>query len=133
MIMSLVNANKVYRVVIVDDVPEFLEMASLVVNDHPNLSVLGTATSGEQAIEELLALRPDVLIIDVNMAGLDGFETARRALAILPPLRIIMMSAYEEVPYASLARQVGALAFIVKRDLTAERIADILGVGQGDR
>ncbi|MBI4282205.1 MAG: response regulator transcription factor [Chloroflexi bacterium] len=133
MIANLVNAKKLHTVVIVDDAPEFLEMASQLVNGHPNLAVSGTATSGEQALAELLVLRPDILIIDVNMTGIDGFETARRAIAILPQVRIIMMSVHEEVSYASLARQVGALAFITKRDLTAERIADILGIGHGDR
>src|SRR5512137_3063607 len=73
-----------------------------------------TAESGEQALEALTAEPPDLVLLDVQLPGIDGVETLRRALAILPDATVIMMSAHSTVDVAVEAMKHGALDFLVK-------------------
>src|SRR5512137_1013420 len=75
---------------------------------------VATAESGEQALEALTAEPPDLVLLDVQLPGIDGVETLRRALAILPDATVIMMSAHSTVDVAVDAMKHGALDFLVK-------------------
>ena len=81
--------------VLVDDQPEFLEIARARLTRDATLTVVGEATSGEAAVALVLQLEPgpEAVLVDVEMPGLDGFETARRLRAVAPGVRIILTSA----------------------------------------
>lgn len=75
----------------------------------------------------LPVLDPYVAILDVVMPGMNGFEAARRLIGASPRLRAIVVSASADVQYDALARAAGAMAFLPKRDLTADAVLALLG------
>lgn len=109
-------------VFVVDDEPEFLQLARWLLGSHPGLTVIGEATSGTEAVARVPVLRPDVVVIDVQMPGLNGFETARELLARLPHLRVLMVSAFDEPHYHAASAAVGAGGFTSKRRLSADAV-----------
>ena len=119
-----------HGVLLVDDQPEFLQVAQALLAGQPDLSVIGTATSGEEAIRLVTALAPDVVVLDVQMPGLSGFETARRMVACSPGLRIVMVSADGEPDYPRFARSAGAEAFLTKKELLAGALPPLLGAAR---
>lgn len=115
-----------HSLLLVDDQPAFLRLARTLLHGHSDLAVLGEATSTEEALALLPILRPKVVILDVQMPGLNGFQAARRLLAAAPELRIILVSALGNPQYEPLARAVGAVAFLPKKALSAEAIVRLL-------
>jgi DNA-binding NarL/FixJ family response regulator len=119
-------AERSYRVLLVDDEPLFIELAreKLIVDQH--FQVVGTASSGEHALRSAKELRPDVVLVDAHMSGITGFETARRLRALLPDLRVVVLSADDEPGYGTLAHASGALGFLPKRHLTPRALLALL-------
>lgn len=105
-----------HGVLLVDDQPEFLHAAECVLSRQPEVSVIGTATSGEDAMAMVAALAPDMVVMDIQMPGMSGFEAARRMAAECPGLRIVMISADGEPGYEAFARQAGAETFLTKKE-----------------
>ncbi|HEX6507328.1 MAG TPA: response regulator transcription factor [Chloroflexota bacterium] len=112
---------------LVDDQTEFLTFMRGRLTRSSSLDVIGEATSGEAALALVPGLRPepDGVLLDVEMPGLDGFETARRMRTIAPSVRIILTSASDSTHYVRAAVGVGA-AFVPKRSLSAEAILELL-------
>ena len=115
-----------HGVLIVDDQPEFLQVAECVLSGDANVSVIGTASSGEEAIALVTALAPDLVVLDVQMPGMSGFEAARRLVAENPGLRIVMLSADGEPGYEFFARQAGAEAFLTKKEFLDSGLRSLL-------
>jgi DNA-binding NarL/FixJ family response regulator len=113
-------------VLLVDDQPDFLRLARELLGGHVGIRVVGEATSGEEALALIPALAADVVVLDVEMPGMHGFETARRLLAAAPRLAIVMVSNTNEPQYAQLARAVGARAFLAKHDFSARALIHLL-------
>lgn len=115
------------RMVLVDDQVEFLELARGRLTRGDVLKVVGEATSGEAALALMAQLEPspEAILIDVEMPGLDGFETARRLRTLAPSVRIILTSASDNTRYSTAAIGLGA-AFLPKRSLSAEAILRLL-------
>jgi CheY-like chemotaxis protein len=116
-----------YSLVLVDDQAEFLELARGRLTRGAALEVVGEATSGQDALEliEQLKPSPDVVLVDVEMPGLDGFETARRLRKLAPGVRVILTSASNSTQYGAAAVGVGA-AFLPKRNLNVQAILELL-------
>jgi CheY-like chemotaxis protein len=116
-----------YTVVLVDDQAEFLLLARGLLARGAALEVVGDAISGEAALALIgqLAPQPDVALVDVEMPGLDGFETARRLRVLAPAVRVILTSASSNVRYAAAAVGVGAV-FLPKRSLSAKAVLDLV-------
>jgi len=113
--------------VLVDDQPEFLAFARARLTRDATLAVVGEATSGEAAVALVRELVPglEAVLVDVEMPGLDGFETARRLRALAPGVRIILTSASSNTAYCAAATGVGA-QFLAKRNLTADAVLRLL-------
>jgi CheY-like chemotaxis protein len=116
-----------FTVVLVDDQSEFLELARGRLTRGAALEVVGEATSGQAALDlvEQLTPGPDLVLLDVEMPGLDGFETARRLRKLAPGVRVILTSASDSAQYGAAAVGVGAV-FLPKKNLTAQAILDLL-------
>ena len=114
--------------VLVDDQIEFLQLARGRLTRAARLEVVGEASSGAAALELVprLAPGPDAVLLDVEMPGLDGFETARQLRQLAPGVRIILTSASDSARYAEAAVRVGA-AFLAKRHLSPEAVLQLLG------
>jgi len=104
--------NSPARILVVDD--EKLIRWSVSERLQRDGYVVATAESGEQAIEAIASEPPDLILLDVQLPGIDGVETLRRVLGIQPELTVIMMSAHSTVDVAVDAMKHGALDFLVK-------------------
>ena len=114
------------RVLLVDDHNAFLDLGHVLLGHGEEMEIVGEATNGEEAIRLAAALKPDIVILDIQMPGLDGFQTARLLLKNAPDAKIILTSAFEDPEYNGLARAVGAVGFIEKTKLSVERVLALL-------
>jgi len=104
------------RVVIVDDQAAFRSAARLVVDMSDDFEVAGEAETGEEAVEMVAALDPDLVLMDVNLPGIDGLEATRRIVAAGSQARILVLSTYSASEYEGAARNAGAIGFVSKDD-----------------
>src|SRR5690606_40072323 len=82
--------------------------------DNPDIDVIGQASSGEEAIDCVRENRPDIVLMDIRMAGIGGLEATRRILRIDDSIRVIGVTACANDPYPARVMQSGATAFITK-------------------
>jgi DNA-binding NarL/FixJ family response regulator len=112
------------RVLIVDDQAPFREAARTVVELTEGFEVVGEAGTGEAAVEAARELRPDLVLMDVNLPGIDGPEATRRILGESNgSVVVLMLSTYEAEEYAPRAAEVGAAAYIPKSEFEPDRLA----------
>jgi pilus assembly protein CpaE len=104
----------VIKVLIVDDIPETRDHLSRLLGLEREIDVAGTAGSGEEAISVAMELRPDVIVMDINMPGMDGVAAAEIISQRLPNSPIIMMSVHGEAEQLKRAISAGAREFLVK-------------------
>jgi len=104
------------KVLIVDDSYVESELLSYLLKSDPEISIIGVASGGEEAMSMIGRERPDVITMDINMPGLDGFETTRKIMETDPLPIIIVSASYkkENVSLSFLAVEAGALAIIEK-------------------
>jgi CheY-like chemotaxis protein len=121
------------RVLAVDDSEIFLGVADSVVSSSAELRLVGTAASGEEAIGLLPDLHPDLVLLDVHMPGIDGFETARIIRQERPQTVVVMVSA-EPYGLEADAASAGAVAIVGKVDLSPDMLDELwLEHGPRDR
>jgi DNA-binding NarL/FixJ family response regulator len=102
------------RVLIVDDQETFRSAARLVVELANGFEIIGEAPTGEEGVRMAAELNPDLVLMDVNLPGIDGLEATRQ---IVPTgVRVVVLSTYEAADYDGRAREAGASAFISKSD-----------------
>lgn len=104
------------RVLAVDDSDVFLRVAASVISDTSGLRLVGAVGSGEEAIRLLPELQPDLVLVDLNMPGMDGIETTRIIRRDEPRTIVIVISA-ELDGMSDVARAAGAAATLDKRDV----------------
>jgi pilus assembly protein CpaE len=104
----------VIKVLIVDDIPETREHLARLLGLERDLDVAGTAGTGEEAIKAAMELRPDVIVMDINMPGMDGVQAAEIISQRLPTSPIIMMSVHGEADQLKRSISAGAREFLVK-------------------
>lgn len=104
------------RVLIVDDHPVFRRGVAALVNEQDDLIVCGEAESAMAALEALRQLKPDVVLMDVNMPGANGIELIKMALAEHPKLIILILSMHSESLYALRALRAGAKGYVQKAE-----------------
>ena len=101
-------------VLIVDDQMPFRMAARSVVGVTPGFEVVGEAKSGEEAVEQVAALHPELVLMDINMDGMSGIEATRRITADHPETRVILLSTYDAEDLPADARTCGALGYVHK-------------------
>ena len=103
-------------VLIVDDQMPFRAVARTVVGLTDGFAVAGEAESGEDAVAQAAATAPDLVLMDINLPGINGIEATRRIRAANPTVSVILLSTYSETDLPADAREVGALAYVHKED-----------------
>jgi DNA-binding NarL/FixJ family response regulator len=104
------------KVLIVDDQLPFRGAAKTVVGVTPGFEVVGEAESGEQGVELAATLRPDLVLMDINLPGINGIEAVRRIRADNPSTVAFLLSTYRVEDLPSDARTSGAVAYIHKEE-----------------
>lgn len=110
------------RVLIVDDQEPFREAAQLVVEVTDGFEVVGVAETGEESVISARALRPDLVLMDVNLPGIDGLAATRQILAEPTPPVVVVLSTYEPEEYGPRVAEVGAAAYIPKSEFDPEAL-----------
>jgi two-component system, NarL family, invasion response regulator UvrY len=109
-------ADAPVSVLIVDDQAPFRSAARAVVAMTAGFAVVGEAASGEEAVELVDASEPDVVLMDINMPGINGIETTRRITAAHPQTVVVLLSTYTADELPADARDCGAATYVNKEE-----------------
>lgn len=120
-------------VLVVDDHRLVRVGTSRLLSDVDGIDVVGQAESGEEAIEMVRDLKPDVVLMDIQMPGIGGMEATRRCLRVDPELKVIVVSVYEDEPYPSRLLNMGAHGYLTKKADVHEIVEAIKRVTAGGR
>jgi DNA-binding NarL/FixJ family response regulator len=110
------------RVLIVDDQEPFRSVARAVVESTEGFEVAGEAETGSGSVDAARLLKPDLVLLDVNLPDFSGVEAARQILAEQPQVAIVLVSTYEADEYSPRAAEVGAV-YLPKSEFGPERLA----------
>ncbi|RVU18903.1 response regulator transcription factor [Streptomyces antnestii] len=119
-------------VLIVDDQPLQRYGFHMLLDSVPETQVLGEAAHGAEAVRMAAELRPDVVLMDVRMPGMDGIEATRRIVAAGDRSRILVLTTFDLDEYVHAALRAGASGFLLKDARTEELLAGIRAVAAGD-
>ena len=119
------------RVLVVDDDDHFRVALAELLSTH-GLEVVGTAASGKAAIEECRTLEPDVVLMDVQMPGLNGIEAARSVVEACPDARVVMLTVSGDGDDVLEAMLAGATGYLVKGTTPDALVAGIRAAAAGD-
>mgnify|MGYP001206610032 CR=1 FL=1 len=118
------NQGKI-TVLIVDDHPLFRDGVAALLGKQDDMLVVGEAGSGTEAVELAPQLRPDVILMDLQMSGLNGTEATRRILQNLPATKVVMLTTYKGDVRANEALEAGAVGYALK-DMVRKDLANII-------
>jgi two-component system, NarL family, response regulator DegU len=122
-------------ILVVDDHEEFRRIIKQILHPEADLSVEGEAADGLAAVEYVRHHRPAVVLMDVAMPGVDGFEATRRIKAMFPETKVLILTVHTEQGYAERARDSGADRYLPKQNVITRlipAIRELLG-GRSER
>ena len=120
------------RVLIVDDQEPFRLAARMVVDATDGFDVVGEAETGESSVEMARELSPDLVLMDVNLPGINGLEATRQILSEpSTPVVVLLLSTYEEEEYAPRAAECGAAAYIPKAVFGPDKLESAWAAANG--
>ncbi len=120
------------RVLVADDHPVFRYGMRAILSSKPDVELVGEARDGEEAVALAVALKPDVILMDLNMPGTGGIEATRRILEKLPGVGILVLTMIEEDDSVFAAMRAGARGYLLKGADGAETIRAIRAVAGGE-
>jgi DNA-binding NarL/FixJ family response regulator len=120
------------RVVIADDHQAVRAGIRFLLKSADDITVVGEASDGAEALRLAHTLEPDVLLLDMEMSELSGVEVSRRLQAIDSPVRVLVLSAYDERQYILNTLASGAAGYLVKREAPDTIVKAIRSVGRGE-
>ncbi len=119
------------HVLLADDHTMFREGTRELLERDVGLIVVGEAVDGAQAVEMSVALRPDIVLLDMGMPVVNGIEATRRIMSADPDARVLILSAYDEEDYVLAALEAGAAGYLLKSARSSEVVAAIHAVASG--
>jgi DNA-binding NarL/FixJ family response regulator len=124
--------NEPIRIMIVDDHKLVRETWKMLLQMHDSFEIVGECANGAEAIDQSQALKPDIILMDINMSPVNGFEATKKIIQLLPESRIIGLSVNNQVAYARKMLQLGAKGYVTKHSSPEEMIAAIIEVVKGN-
>lgn len=110
---------------IVDDEAELRQSISTFLNNTPGFRCISSYGNGEEAVRRLPADNPDVVLMDINMKGMNGIECVRRLKAVAPQIQIMMLTVYQDTKQIFEALAAGATGYLLKR-LPPEKLLEAI-------
>ncbi|HXP55451.1 MAG TPA: response regulator transcription factor [Streptosporangiaceae bacterium] len=120
------------RVLLADDQPLLRHGFAMILSAQPDIEVIGEAADGAEAVRLTGLLRPDVVLMDVRMPGMDGIEATRKITVVSPPTRVIILTTFDVDEYAFDGLRAGASGFLLKNARPEELLSGIRSVATGD-
>ncbi|MDR1808513.1 MAG: response regulator transcription factor [Propionibacteriaceae bacterium] len=120
------------KVLLVDDQSLMRMGFAMVLKAEPDIEVVGEAADGKRALAQVSALKPDVVLMDVRMPGMDGIEATRQIVAARPETKVIVLTTFDLDEYAFGALKAGASGFLLKDVRPDDLVAAIRSVAAGD-
>ncbi|NUP51226.1 MAG: response regulator transcription factor [Catenulispora sp.] len=120
------------RVLLVDDQPLMLVGLRMVISETPDLEVAGTAADGREAVRQARQLRPDVVLMDIRMPGMDGIEATGLVTYGPDAPKVAVLTTFDDDEYVYAALRAGASGFLVKNMALDDILAAVRVVAAGD-
>ncbi len=130
--MKKANKMEQMRILIVDDHPLFRHGLATLVRSESDFELVGEATSGEEAIALAATLQPDVVLMDIQMPGMNGIEATRQIIHTSPHIRILVITMFEDDASVFTAMRAGARGYVLKDAQKADVLRAIRAVGQNE-
>ena len=125
--------NSRVRVLVVEDHAPFRRHICSVLHTHSHLQVVGTSDDGPRAVEQALALQPDIVLLDIGLPGINGLEAARQIGGVSPSTKIIFLTQEFSAEVVDEAFFVGASGYILKANTGFELLPAIEAASKGQR
>jgi two-component system response regulator NreC len=113
------------RCLVVDDHALLRQGVRRLLQDQEGVEVIGEAANGAAALEQVIMLRPDIVLLDIGMPGVSSFDVARVIQAEYPETRVVFLTMHEDQDYVMQGLQAGAAGYVLK-DTPAEKLASVL-------
>lgn len=126
------RANSV-RVLVADDYQPWLNFISATLQKEPELKIIGLVSDGQEAVQQAQQLQPDLILLDIGLPTMNGFEAASRIREISPSSRILFVSESRSPEIAEAVLSKGASGYVVKTDAASELLPAIKAVLEGKR
>jgi pilus assembly protein CpaE len=123
--MSVSRDGKKIRVLIVDDIQETRDNLKKLLYFEDDIEIIGAASNGREGIEQAAALHPDIVLMDINMPGMDGIQASELISQQDPNIQVVMMSVQGEADYLRRSMLAGAREFLIK-PFSSEELANSL-------
>jgi DNA-binding NarL/FixJ family response regulator len=120
------------RVLIADDHGPFRDGLRALLLSAPDTEIVGEATNGEEAVAKATGLQPDVVLMDIQMPGLNGIEAARQIVHTSPHIRVLMVTMFEDDGSVFAAMRAGARGYVLKGGNRTELLRAIRAVAEGE-
>ncbi|TXJ23668.1 MAG: response regulator transcription factor [Chitinophagaceae bacterium] len=120
-------------ILLVDDHKLIRDSWSFILNSDPRFTVIGETSSGEEAILIAGQKKPQIILMDVNMSPVNGFDATKQIQKISPESRVIAVSMHTMPAYAKRMLQLGAMGYVTKNSSKEEMIAAIIEVSEGKK
>lgn len=121
------------RVVLADDHAVVRDGLRLLLTAETDLSVIGEATNGREAVQQVERLQPDVVVMDIGMPELNGIDATLQIRAASPPTQVVILSMHASAEHIVRALQAGALGYLLKESAGREVVAAVRSVHAGRR
>jgi DNA-binding NarL/FixJ family response regulator len=112
----------IIRVILADDHKVLLDALSLFLEQEKDIKVVGTSTGGREVLKLAASLKPDVVVMDIGMPGMNGIEATRRLVAEYPQIKVVALSSYAEKQYVMDMLEAGASAYLIKGNASTELV-----------
>ncbi len=120
------------RIILVDDHEVVRLGLKSLLERHPQFEVVGEAGSASEAIEQVTALEPDVVVMDIRLPGSSGIDACEQIVEKYPDVKVIMLTSYAEDEMLFSAIRVGASGYVLKQIASEELVKAIEAVGRGE-
>ena len=120
------------RILIADDHAVMRAGLRLLLNGQEDMQVVDEAGDGWQTVEKAVALKPDIVLLDITMPGLSGLEAARQIRQQAPEVKLLVLTMHDDEAYLRQFLQIGAAGYMVKKAADTELVAAIRAVHRGE-
>ncbi|MBI5948564.1 MAG: response regulator transcription factor [Chloroflexi bacterium] len=120
------------RILIADDHAVVRSGLRLILGAEPDFELVGEAATGDEAVREVERLRPDILVLDIAMPGMNGLDAARVIRTAAPEVRIVILTMHDDEAYLKEFLEIGAAGYVLKQAADTELVQAIRAVQRGE-